>query len=39
MDRYEPQQIEPKWQRVWEEARAFYVSNPDSPAQAEREKF
>ncbi|TML07051.1 MAG: leucine--tRNA ligase, partial [Actinobacteria bacterium] len=39
MDRYEPQQIEAKWQRVWEDARAFYVSNPDSPEQAEREKF
>ena len=39
MDRYEPQQIEPKWQRVWEDARAFYVSNPDSPDRADREKF
>jgi leucyl-tRNA synthetase len=39
MDRYEPQQIEPKWQRVWEDARAFYVANPESPDPAEREKF
>jgi leucyl-tRNA synthetase len=39
MDRYEPQQIEPKWQRVWEDARAFYVSNPESSVTAEREKF
>jgi leucyl-tRNA synthetase len=39
MDRYEPQQIEPKWQRVWEDARAFYVSNPESSERAEREKF
>jgi leucyl-tRNA synthetase len=39
MDRYEPQQIEPKWQRVWEDARAFYVANPKSPDPAEREKF
>src|SRR2546423_12850858 len=39
MDRYEPQQIEPKWQRVWEDARAFYVSNPEPPESAEREKF
>ena len=23
MDRYEPKQIEQKWQRVWEDARAF----------------
>ena len=29
MDRYEPQEIEPKWQRVWEEARAFHVPNPE----------
>jgi leucyl-tRNA synthetase len=28
MDRYEPEQIEPKWQRVWKEARAFNVPNP-----------
>jgi leucyl-tRNA synthetase len=39
MDRYEPQQIEPKWQRVWEDARAFYVANPESPDPVEREKF
>ena len=38
MDRYEPQQIEPKWQQVWEDARAFYVSNPDDPAAASREQ-
>ncbi|HKP18477.1 MAG TPA: leucine--tRNA ligase [Gaiellaceae bacterium] len=28
MDRYEPQQIEAKWQRVWEDERAFYVPDP-----------
>jgi leucyl-tRNA synthetase len=39
VDRYEPQQIEPKWQRVWKDARAFYVSNPESPELADREKF
>jgi leucyl-tRNA synthetase len=39
LDRYEPQQIEPKWQRVWEDARAFYVSNPESSGGEEREKF
>jgi leucyl-tRNA synthetase len=33
MDRYEPQAIEAKWQRVWEDERAFYVPNPD---EAER---
>jgi leucyl-tRNA synthetase len=37
LDRYDPQQIEPKWQQVWEEARAFYVPNPD-PAAADRER-
>jgi leucyl-tRNA synthetase len=26
--RYEPHEIETKWQRVWEEARAFNVANP-----------
>src|SRR5213083_248947 len=39
MDRYDPQQIESKWQEVWEATRAFYVSNPGSPDRAEREKF
>jgi leucyl-tRNA synthetase len=38
MDRYEPQKIEPKWQQVWEDARAFYVSNPEHPAAASREQ-
>src|SRR3954468_23474703 len=28
MDRYEPQQIEQKWQRVWEDERAFYTADP-----------
>jgi leucyl-tRNA synthetase len=32
MNRYEPEQIEPKWQRVWEEARAFNVPNPEPGA-------
>ena len=26
--RYEPHEIEPKWQRVWEDERAFNVPNP-----------
>jgi leucyl-tRNA synthetase len=39
MDRYEPQQIEPKWQRVWEDARAFHVDNPDPNKPTERDKF
>jgi leucyl-tRNA synthetase len=28
MDTYQPQTIEPKWQRIWEEERAFEVPNP-----------
>jgi len=34
MERYEPEQIEAKWQRVWADARAFNVPNPapDAPA-------
>jgi leucyl-tRNA synthetase len=39
MDRYDPQQIEPKWQEVWEDARAFYVSNPGAPDRPDRDKF
>ena len=33
MDRYEPQRIEEKWQRVWEDAGAFHVENP-KPGEA-----
>jgi leucyl-tRNA synthetase len=29
MDRYDPQQIEAKWQRVWKETRAFHVEQPE----------
>jgi leucyl-tRNA synthetase len=32
MERYDPQQIEAKWQRVWEDERAFYVPNPEPGA-------
>jgi len=35
MDKYEPQAIEKKWQRVWADTRAFEVSNPD-PTELER---
>jgi leucyl-tRNA synthetase len=38
MDKYEPQQIETKWQQVWEDARANYVPNPDDPGRESREK-
>ena len=30
MDKYEPQAIEEKWQRIWREERAFQVANPAS---------
>ncbi len=36
MDRYEPKQIEAKWQRVWEDARAFHTPDPDPDAADER---
>jgi leucyl-tRNA synthetase len=35
MDRYEPQQIEAKWQRVWEDERAFYTPNPPPGGEPE----
>jgi leucyl-tRNA synthetase len=28
MENYNPQAIEAKWQRVWEDERAFYIENP-----------
>jgi leucyl-tRNA synthetase len=28
MDRYEPKQIEEKWQRVWDDERTFHTPNP-----------
>ena len=38
MDTYDPQAIEAKWQRVWEDARAFYVDDPP-PGAEPGEKF
>ena len=35
MDRYDANTIEEKWQRVWEDARAFYASNPEPGATDE----
>src|SRR5207248_10828530 len=29
MDSYDPQTIDPKWQQIWEESRAFNVPNPE----------
>ncbi len=37
-DRYDPQQIEPKWQQVWEAERAFYVATP-KPGDEPEQKF
>src|SRR3954449_7107992 len=31
MDRYEPSEIEARWQRVWEEERTWQVPNPGQP--------
>ena len=36
MERYDPQQLESKWQRVWEDERAFHVPNPDDSEAAAR---
>jgi len=36
---YEPAQIEAKWQRVWEEARAFNVPNPVAGADRSRKSY
>ena len=39
MERYEPAQIEEKWQRVWAEARAFNVPNPEPGADRARKSY
>ena len=36
MERYEPAAIEEKWQRVWDDARAFNVPNPEPGARRTR---
>ena len=33
MERYDPQQIEAKWQRVWEDERAFHDAEPGARAR------
>jgi leucyl-tRNA synthetase len=38
METYDPKAIEAKWQKVWEDARAFYVDNPE-PGADEGRKF
>src|SRR5215467_8551691 len=36
MEQYDPAAIEAKWQRVWEDERAFYVDNPAPGEEPER---
>jgi leucyl-tRNA synthetase len=36
MNRYDPEQIERKWQRVWEDERAFHTPNPSPGGGDER---
>jgi len=38
MSKYDPKQIEERWQSVWEEARAGEVTNPADPATAHEPK-
>ena len=38
MDRYEPQAIEAKWQRIWEDEQAFVVPNPEPGAVRDASK-
>ena len=38
MEKYDPKAIEAKWQRVWEDERAFYVDNPE-PGTEPGEEF
>ena len=35
---YDPKTIEEKWQRVWDDARAWHVDNPDDPSTADQPK-
>ena len=37
-DRYDPQAIEAKWQRVWEDEQSFHVPNPEPGASADERK-
>jgi leucyl-tRNA synthetase len=39
MDRYDPQAIEAKWQRIWAEQRAFNVPNLEADAAAARKTY
>jgi leucyl-tRNA synthetase len=39
MNRYDPKAIESKWQGVWEDARAFYVPNPEPGADRSSKSY
>jgi leucyl-tRNA synthetase len=36
LERYDPKQIEERWQRVWQETNAFHVPNPEDAEHADR---
>jgi leucyl-tRNA synthetase len=36
MERYDPQQIEPKWQQVWEDEKVFETPNPAPGEESDR---
>src|SRR4051794_3656258 len=38
-DRYDPHAVEAKWQRVWEDERAFAVPNPEPDAAPEQHTY
>src|SRR5580692_3248315 len=38
MESYDPQVIEQKWQRVWDEAGSFVTPNPENPSEPGRPK-
>src|SRR3954469_15410870 len=39
MDRYDAQTVEEKWQRVWEDANAFHVPNPEPGTERSRKQY
>jgi leucyl-tRNA synthetase len=39
MERYDPKAIEPRWQRVWEDAKAFRVPDPEPGADRSKKSY
>ena len=39
MSRYDSKAIEAKWQRVWEDAKAFHVPNPEPGADPSAKSY